>query len=207
MASYVDLPFFLAAVGFISLSGVLMPGPVLAAAIVKGAERKHAGAWIALGHLVVELPLITAIAGGLYYVFRNDWVKIGIGVIGGMLLLYMGARMFQMRTDDEIVKKAFPAHPMVAGILTTATNPYFILWWATVGANLILWGLTFGIVGIITMAIVHESCDLGWDYFVSYSVFVSRKLWTKKVRAYVFGVCGLLLVVFGAYFILAFWLA
>ena len=205
MASPADLLFFLGTVGLISLSGVLMPGPVFAAAIVKGAERKHAGAWIALGHLVVEVPLIAAIAAGLYYFFRNDWVKIGIGVVGGALLLYMGARMFQMRNDEEIVKKAFPAHPMVAGILTTATNQYFILWWATVGAALILTGLTFGVIGIVAMAVVHESCDFGWDYFVSYSAFVSRKLWTKNIRAYVFGICGLILVAFGIYFILAFW--
>lgn len=196
--------FFLLSVGFVSLTGVLMPGPVFAAAVVKGVENKNAGAWIAFGHLLVEVPLILAIAAGLHYVFTYDIVKAVIGLAGGSILLYMGVRMFQMRSKEEVIKQAFPMHPMLAGIITTITNPYFILWWATIGASFIFIALDFGVMGIIAFLIVHESCDLGWDYLVSYSVFKSKKVWTEKVRVYVFGGCGILLIFFGIYFILAF---
>ena len=196
---------FLLMVGFISLSGVLMPGPVFAAAVVKGAENKHAGAWIALGHLVVEIPLILVIAAGFYFIFTYHWVQIGIGMVGGALLFFMGIRMIQLRGEVDVVKKAFPTHPVVAGIMTTATNPYFIFWWATVGASLTLIALSFGLFGVITFIIVHESCDLGWDWFVSYSVNRSKKFWTKKIYAYVFGGCGILLMVFGLYFMIGVW--
>lgn len=201
-----ELLLFLLAVGIVSLSGVLMPGPVFAAAIVKGAENRHAGAWIALGHLLVEVPLILLIAGGLHYVFANDSVKTGIGFAGGALLLYMGIRMFQMRKKEEVIKHAFPMHPMIAGVVTTATNPYFILWWATVGASFILLALGFGVVGLLAFMVVHESCDLGWDYFVAYTVFRSRKLWTRRIHASIFGGCGVLLIAFGIYFLFAFWM-
>lgn len=197
---------FLLSVGFISLTGVLMPGPVFAAAVVKGAEDKHAGAWIALGHIVVEVPLIAVIAAGLYFVFTNYLVKVGIGLIGGSLLLYMGIRMYQIRNKEEVVKQAFPMHPMIAGLITTVTNPYFIIWWATVGASLIILALGFGVAGILAFIVVHESCDLGWYYLVSYATHRSRRLWTKRVHAYVFGSFGVLLAVFGIYFMLAFWL-
>jgi len=206
MVPSADIVVFLLTVGFISLSGVLMPGPVFAASIVKGAERKHAGAWIALGHLLVEIPLMLLIAAGLYFVFLDVRVKIGIGLIGGALLLYLGVRMVQMRGREDAVKKAFPYHPFVAGVITTITNPYFLVWWATVGASLIIWGLSFGWVGIVSMVVVHESCDLGWDYFVADTSYRSRKLWTDKIRRYVFGFCGLMLIVFGMYFMFAFWL-
>ena len=93
---------------------------------------------------------------------------------------------------------------MVAGIITTATNPYFMLWWATVGASFILIALGLGVAGLLGFIIVHESCDLGWDYFVAYTVFRSRKLWTRRIRAYIFGGCGVLLIAFGIYFLFAF---
>jgi threonine/homoserine/homoserine lactone efflux protein len=196
---------FLMSVGFISLTGVLMPGPVFAAAVVKGAEDKHAGAWIALGHVLVEVPLIAAIAAGLYFVFTNYLVRVGIGLIGGSLLLYMGIRMFQIRNNEEVVKQAFPMHPVIAGLITTVTNPYFILWWVAVGASLIIFALGFGIAGILAFTVVHESCDLGWYYLVSYTTYRSKRFWTKKVHACVFGAFGILLAVFGVYFMLAFW--
>lgn len=205
MSSPVDIFIFLLTVGFISLSGVLMPGPVFAASIIKGVERKHAGAWIAFGHLTVEVPLILCIIAGLYYVFMNPWVKTGIGVFGGLLLIFIGVRMIRIRRSKESIKRAFPYHPFIAGVITTISNPYFILWWATVGASLIIWGLGFGLIGIIGFIIVHECCDLGWDYFVAYTSFKSRRLWTEKRRACIFGICGLLLVGFGVYFMLAFW--
>lgn len=194
---------FLATVGIISLSGVLMPGPVLVAAITKGSENKHAGAWIALGHLIVELPLILFIAAGFHYVFKDPWISGGIGVIGGIILVIMGIQMFRMKGEPEVASKAIPGHPLVAGIITTASNPYFILWWATVGAALIDTSLGFGALGLAGFIIMHESCDLGWDYFVSYSVYRSKGVWASKHHKTVFGICGVLLLAFGIYFVMA----
>lgn len=202
-----DFVLFLGSVAIISLTGVLMPGPVFAATVAKGTESRYAGAWVALGHLIVEVPMILAIAAGFYYLFTHVWVKAGIGLVGGAMLLFMGVQMFRMRSDHEVVQKAFPYHPMVAGIITTASNPYFMLWWATVGATLIILALTFGPIGIIAFIVVHESCDLVWDYFVAYTVNRSKRLWTKRVHSIVFGACGILLTGFGVYFVLAVWLA
>ncbi|MCK5038280.1 MAG: LysE family transporter [Thermoplasmata archaeon] len=196
---------FLLMVGFISLSGVMMPGPVMVAAIAKGSENKHAGLWIALGHLMIEIPLIALIAMGFYYILTDNWVQGIIGVGGGALLLYMGIQMIRMREDKEVVEKAFPGHPILAGIVTTVGNPYFILWWATIGATLIIGALEFGLIGIIGFIIVHETCDVLWDWFLSYSVHKSKDLWTDKSHAIIFGVCGAVLVVFGVYFMMAFW--
>jgi threonine/homoserine/homoserine lactone efflux protein len=201
-----ELIAFLLLVGIISLSGVMMPGPVFAAAIAKGTEHRHAGAWIALGHLIIEVPMIIALATGLSFVFENIWVKLLIGFAGGGLLLYIGYQMIRLRDDLEVVKKTFPSHSITAGIVTTVSNPYFILWWATIGVFLIITALGFGWVGILLFIIVHESCDIGWDWSVSYIVNKSKKFWTKNVHKYVFGICGFFLLVLGGYFLLAFML-
>lgn len=203
MQDYLFLTAFLGTVAFVSLTGVLMPGPVFAASVVKGIENKHAGAWIALGHMTVEIPLILGVAAGLSVVLTNVWVKIVIGIVGGTLLLYMGVRMLMLRRSTDAVKTAFPGHPLAAGIATTLTNPYVFLWWATVGAMLLMTALVFGPVGILLFIIVHESCDLGWDYLVSYTSFRSKKFWSVRTQAYVFGICGIILAVFGVYFIIS----
>ena len=202
-----ELIAFLALVGIISLSGVMMPGPVFIAAVAKGAEHKHAGAWIALGHLMVEVPLILGLAAGFSFIFENIWAKIIIGFVGGGLLVYIGLKMMLIKDDPEVISRAFPIHPILAGIITTASNPYFILWWATVGVLLVFSALTFGWLGVLTFIIVHECCDLGWDWFVSYTVHESKKLWTENVYKYLLRGCGLVLIGFGIYFILADWLA
>ncbi|MEW5936788.1 MAG: LysE family transporter [Candidatus Thermoplasmatota archaeon] len=199
-----ELVFFLGMVGFISLSGVLMPGPVFAAAVVKGVEDRYAGAWIAMGHLLVEVPLIFAIGAGFHYIFTHPAVRIVVGLAGGALLLYMGARMIAMRRDVRVVERGFPGHPLVAGIATTLTNPYFFLWWATAGAWLIFLALGYGVTGLAAFIVVHESCDLAWNSTVSYTAHMSRRFWTPRV-AWVFGACGALLLVLGAYFIVSVW--
>ena len=52
-----DFYLFLASVLLISLSGVLMPGPLFAVTVRKAAKSKFSGALIAVGHGIVEFPL------------------------------------------------------------------------------------------------------------------------------------------------------
>ena len=51
------LPFLLSVV-VISLSGVMMPGPLFAVTVAKSYKSQLAGMQIALGHALVEIPLI-----------------------------------------------------------------------------------------------------------------------------------------------------
>ena len=55
---------FLLTATAISLSGVLAPGPMTAATLAAGTRSRHAGAIIALGHGVVEFPLMLVIIAG-----------------------------------------------------------------------------------------------------------------------------------------------
>ena len=55
--------FLLQAV-LISLSGVMAPGPLSAAIVGQGRRSPHAGALVALGHGIVEFPLMAVILIG-----------------------------------------------------------------------------------------------------------------------------------------------
>jgi len=202
-----SLGLFLLSAAGISLTGVMLPGPMTAATIAKGYSDKHAGAWIAAGHAVVEVPIIAVIYAVIYFGFDHfidsPQVKMGIYLAGGLMLLYLGFRMFRATHETLGAVGGLPASSLVTGIVITGTNPAFYMWWATAGAVLITGAARFGLVGVILLAVVHLPCDLVWSEFLSIGTFGSRRWWTQKVQRIVFGVCALVLVGFGVWFCLS----
>ncbi len=187
----------------ISLSGVMMPGPVFAVTVARGRSSPWAGSLVALGHGAIEFPLMALVAWGLASFFQERLVQIAIGLVGGAMLVWMGYGLLRSRPEQEGNPETLgvrQATPFLAGLTTTAANPYFFLWWATVGAMLLARGLTFGLWGLLAVAVTHWTCDLAWDSLVSLLTFHSRRLWTPLVHRLVFGACGLLLIGFGIYF-------
>ena len=90
-------PLFLASVVLISLSGVLMPGPLFAMTVEKAYKRRAAGALISIGHAVVEVPLIILIFFVLSQFRTPSFVQIAVGLIGGLLMVLMGIQTFRNR--------------------------------------------------------------------------------------------------------------
>ncbi|MCX6778335.1 MAG: LysE family transporter [Candidatus Micrarchaeota archaeon] len=192
---------FAIAVTIVALSGVLTPGPMFAITVAKGHVSKFAGVEIALGHGVVEFPLILITAFGLGGFLQLPQVKLFVGIIGGAFLVYMGYGMIRDRRSMAAEEKQTSHSPFVSGILATGANPHFIIWWATVGALLISQALQYGLIMVAFIAIIQYIFDLMWYGFVGYSVYKSKKLWSARTHAMVFSACGLLLALFGLYFI------
>jgi len=199
----ISLPLFILSVALVSLSGVMMPGPVFAVTVTKGRRNRMAGALIAVGHGVIEFPLMALIYVGFGWFFTSRLAKLTIGLAGGLMLIYMGIEMFKERKKIWEETGSLGYSSFVAGILTTSANPYFFLWWATVGNCLIIDAVSFGLLGFLLLAITHWLCDLSWDLFVSITVFKSGHFWTKRLHELVFGFCALILIGFGAWFILS----
>lgn len=200
VASSLDLLYVLGLTAFVSLSGVMVPGPVFAAAVAKGYEDERAGVWIALGHGVVEFPLMAILFAGFAYLVDVPLVTLVVGLAGGTVLIYLGASTI-LRQKEASGAEAMPHHPLILGIITTASNPYFVLWWLTIGLALMLLVLPFALAGIVAFALVHWSCDLGWNGFVSATVYRTRRFWSDEVRRTVSLVLGGFLLALGGWFI------
>ena len=194
--------FFLASVAVISLSGVLMPGPVFAVTITCGYNDRQAGWKIALGHALVELPIIVGIFFGLSALLRDDAIFGIIGLLGGSLLLYMGWDM--VRTRKEIVTSCDIHYkdPFWAGVMTTASNPAWLIWWATIGAALITTAVTFGWWMLPLFAFMHITCDMIWEGLIALTVFDTKEKWDHRWHQHLIAGSGVLMIAFAMMFIL-----
>ncbi len=201
MEYLLNVPFFLASVAIISLSGVLMPGPVTAVTIAKGRSSGNAGALIALGHGVIEIPLMILIYFGFAQFFTYEIVRRTIGFVGGIMLGFMGLQMYRTKDQVERGEKNMNFSSILSGVITTGANPYFFLWWATIGSALVINSALFGLTGFLLFATVHWSIDFFWVLFVSKTVYRSRGLWNPKIHRMVFGICASILIFFGIWFI------
>ena len=197
------LGLFLLSAAAISFTGVMLPGPMTAATIAKGYDDKNAGAWIAVGHAIIELPLIAAIYLGFGHFIHSPQIIKAIYIVGGLALLYLGFRMFRARKDSVSKVLGLPSSSLVTGIVITGTNPAFYVWWVTIGTALIVGAAEFGLIGIILFTIVHWPSDLIWSEFLSVATFKSKKWWSQKVQTIVFTVCALILIGFGVWFCLS----
>ena len=146
------LAFFLSAVA-ISLSGVMAPGPMTAAALAAGSRHRHAGVMIALGHAIVEMPLILLLVVGVASFLESATARATIGLTGGAVLVLMGLQLLlSLRKETQESEAPVQRHPLVIGIVLTAANPYFLVWWATVGLALATEAVAFGVVALVLFA-------------------------------------------------------
>jgi threonine/homoserine/homoserine lactone efflux protein len=195
---------FLASVAVISLSGVMMPGPAFAVTVAKSYSSRFAGTKIALGHALVEIPLMVAIYFGFGRFFDQELVQIVLYLVGGGVLVWMGIGMFRARGRVTDKGRDLPYNAVVAGVVTSALNPFFILWWATIGSMLIMKSrISFGLIGFALLITIHLLCDFGWLSFVSVLVHRSQSLGRGKFQEGLFITCSWLLIGFGGWFLVS----
>jgi threonine/homoserine/homoserine lactone efflux protein len=191
---------FLASAIMISLSGVLSPGPMTAAVIQHGARSRLTGVYVSLGHGVVEVPLIILLAFGAGSLFETQGVRLFVGLAGGTYLLYMGKGL--LRPGDLSPDEQKGPSSLMAGIALSIGNPYFLLWWATVGLGLVLSAVKFGALGLALFIAVHWLCDLIWYTLLSSLSYRGVRTFGSGLYRKVSIVCGLAMLFFGGAFIL-----
>lgn len=193
---------FLLQVVTISLSGVMAPGPMTAVTVGKGSHSAHAGLWIALGHSIVEIPLMVAILYGLGVVIENPPVKFTIFIVGSIFLFLMGWDMFAGLKKAQLAEVDSNHSPVITGIFLSAANPYFLIWWATIGAALLLQAKAFGWLGFVLFAVAHSMCDLIWLSFLSFASNRGGHVFGNIFQKILFVICGLFLFFFSVKFLL-----
>jgi len=196
------LASFLVSAVVISFSGVMAPGPATAATILTGTQRRHAGLYVSLGHGLVEFPLMLLAVSGVVVLLKSLWVRATVGAVGGACLLLMGAGMLlSLRKPTPRAAKPTGRHPIWTGVIVTGGNPYFLLWWLTVGLALCTQAMEFGPWAFALFALLHWLCDLIWLETLSMASYKGSKLLGGKAMKGILAACGCALLLFGGKFI------
>ncbi len=191
----------------IALSGALMPGPLLTATISESSRRGFiAGPLMIAGHAILEMILVVALLLGLAPLFQLPVVFVVIALAGSVILCWMAVGMFRslpaLRLSWE-TKQGKLNHPVASGILMSISNPYWIIWWATIGIGYILYSRQFGIWGVVFFFAGHILADLAWYSFIAAAVAGGRHLLTDRLYRGLIAVCASFLLVFAGYFVYA----
>jgi threonine/homoserine/homoserine lactone efflux protein len=196
-----SLAVFLLSAVVISLSGVLLPGPMTAAVIQKGGREKLTGIYVSFGHGMVEVPIILLMYFGAASLFESEWTRFAIGIAGGIYLLYMAKDLLRPAENFKEIKQVNAPSSLRAGIVLSMGNPYFLIWWATVGLGLVLGAAGFGIKRLVLFIMVHWLCDLLWYSLLSLVSFKGVKVFGEGFYRKVSILCGLALLFFGGVFL------
>ena len=176
----------------IGFTGAMMPGPVTTLIVTETARRGFiAGPLITIGHALLELAMVLALVFGLGDLLKQNAVAGTIGLLGGLFLLWMGFDIVRSAWQGKVsfdttrdVSASSSGNPIIAGILTSVANPYWILWWATVGAAYLITFRAFGVAGI-----------------VAFVVATGRRVMTDRMYRGILVVCGAFLIALSFYFV------
>ena len=189
----------------VSVSGVMAPGPLFAANVAYGLKGGvKTGIKMAIGHTIVELPLVILLGIGVFSLEIFPEFRTIISILGAITLFVFATLQIKTALRKEKTKISNPKQgPLVAGILLSALNPFFIIWWLSIGFKLIsdamiLW--SFG--GILIMFVLHIWMDFVWLGAVSF--FASKSsgiLSNRNYKVLMLGISGML-VYFGITFLI-----
>jgi threonine/homoserine/homoserine lactone efflux protein len=193
---------FLFTVVCISISGVMSPGPVTTVTITMGARNRHAGMLIGLGHGLLEIPLMVLIVLGADKLLAARPFQIVIGLAGGVVLILMASQIW--RDSCKPMETEAPATtgrgPVATGFILSAGNPFFLIWWGTVGLGLATRAKGLGILAFVLFTITHIMCDVIWLEVLSQASFRGARVLSSRTFSYVLRACAFALAWFAGVF-------
>jgi len=181
-----------------------MPGPLLTATIAESSRRGFiAGPLLIGGHAILEMALIGALLLGLAPFLQKPAVFTIIALAGAGILLWMAVGMLRSLPTLRLslaASESRTTHPVASGILMSLANPYWSIWWATIGLGYILYSLKFGVWGVLFFFAGHILADLAWYSFISAAVAGGRRFLTDRLYRSLIAALAVVLIAFAVYF-------
>ena len=198
---------FVVTVVIVTASGAFAPGPLTFGIIIHGSEGgARSGIACATGHMIVEFPLVLALAFGLTAAISQPSIKTIVGLIGGVGLICFGAMQIYETLKKKISKtwtSNLPGSSILLGLALTCLNPYFILWWFTIGSMLILQALTYAaLLGVFIMYLSHVWMDYAFLTALAHFGKKGKAFLGSRYYQLILFAFGIILVYYGITFLL-----
>jgi threonine/homoserine/homoserine lactone efflux protein len=191
----------------LGLSGALMPGPTTFATIDQATRRGvKAGPLVTLGHSIPEALITIGLVFGLGQVLTLPGVTGTIGIVGSLVLIWLGYGMIRDARSGRLSLEhqsstTTAINPFTAGIITTISNPYWFLWWGTVGAYYVLQTWKQGVVLLAAFYLGHITADLIWMTVIALAAATGRRFLSNRFYNGLVMVLGLFLIGMAGYFL------
>ncbi len=188
----------------ISASGVMSPGPLFAANITYGLKQgTKAGIKIAIGHSLVELPLVILLGIGILSLEIFPEFKTIISILGAItLFVFAFIQIKSTLKKNEKSEAKLKQGPIITGVLLSALNPFFIIWWLTIGLKLISDAMAiWAFVGILIVFVLHIWMDFVWLGSTAFLISKSKKIISNTNYKIIMLVLSAILIYFGITFL------
>ena len=188
----------------VSASGVMAPGPLFAANISYGLrDGVKSGIKMAIGHTIVEFPLVILLGIGVFSLEIFPEFRVLISILGAITLFafaFMQIKTALQKKEDSTSN--LKQGPLVTGIVLSALNPFFIIWWLTIGFKLISDAmLIWAFAGILIVFVMHIWMDFVWLGGISFLASKSSQIISNRNYKALMIVLSLMLVYFGITFL------
>lgn len=206
----------------VALTGAMSPGPLLTYTIIQSAKTSRygylMGLWIIIGHAAIEMAIIIFLLFGFSFMLKNTAVVRIIGISGGLILLLFGASIIrdifngnistpflnpqnESHKNPELFKNKGLENPIVGGAMVSMSNPYWWVWWATIGfAFMVQFNISFSSwPRILSFFLGHEAGDLMWYLLVSILAFFGLRRMNRKVYYAILMLCAIFMILLGIY--------
>ena len=210
----------------VALTGAMSPGPLLTYTIIKSIKTDKRGyligVWVIVGHALLEMGIIFILLLGFSFALKKAYVVKTIGVIGGLILLYFGFSIIRSiylknigtsflenseteYANEQGLENRGIENPIIGGILVSMSNPYWWVWWATIGfALMVQFKISFKQwPDLLAFFLGHEAGDLIWYLLISCLAFFGLRHLNRKIYYGVLFFCGAFMIFFGLYLGLA----
>lgn len=210
----------------VALTGAMSPGPLLTYTIIKSVKTDKRGyligVWVIVGHALLEMGIIFILLLGFSFALKKAYVVKTIGVIGGLILLYFGFSIIRSiylknigtsflenseteYANEQGLENRGIENPIIGGILVSMSNPYWWVWWATIGfALMVQFKISFKQwPDLLAFFLGHEAGDLIWYLLISCLAFFGLRHLNRKIYYGVLFFCGAFMIFFGLYLGLA----
>ncbi|MDC0209273.1 LysE family translocator [Nitrosopumilus sp.] len=188
----------------ISASGVMSPGPLFAANITYGLKQgTKSGIKIAIGHSLVELPLVILLGIGILSLEIFPEFKTIISILGAItLFVFAFIQIKSTLKKNEKSETKLKQGPIITGVLLSALNPFFIIWWLTIGLKLISDAMAiWAFVGILIVFVLHVWMDFVWLGSTAFLISKSKKIISNTNYKIIMLALSAILIYFGITFL------
>jgi threonine/homoserine/homoserine lactone efflux protein len=198
----------------VGFSGAIMPGPMFTLTVREVPRLgRFAGVAVSLGHSILEFLVVMGLVFGLGNWLKNSIVLGLIGLIGGLVLLWMGYGMIKFgicrntpdsdisAPSEDMSSVKFTENPSsirriaVAGAVASIGNPYWVLWWATIGAGYVAFAYKYGIIGVTSFYLGHILSDFIWFTLVSIAFYAGKQVMPGSTYKWFVVACGIFLMI------------